>query len=143
MNASEHARQAPAPGAAQFERCSMCRGPSHDEFCMNGASRHRTVTDGECQVLREIGYTLSTRQTSWPENMGTAICVFRAPLGKGTALHVSRVPNWTPRVRLQKTISTQQVASGCCAECAWIPFFWNVSYVTSCLLNLDHREMIY
>jgi hypothetical protein len=86
-------RQAPATGAAHFERCSLCRGPSHDEFCMNGASGHRTATDGECQVLQEIGYTLSTRQTSWPENMGTAPCVFRkaAAIGRqgGWFLHFS------------------------------------------------------
>ncbi len=54
----------------------------------------------------------------WPENMGAPFYIFRAsPLGKETALHMSRVPIWTPWARLYKTVSTQQVVSGCCAAC--------------------------
>ncbi len=111
---SQHASKAPASGIAQFGSFTMCQGPSHDECCMNGASGHRTVTGGGCQVHRQFGYPLSRRHTLWPENMGTPFYIFRAPpLGKETALHVSRVPIWTLWVRLYKTVSTQQVVSGC------------------------------
>ena len=101
LTVSEHARKASVPGVAQFGSYSLCQGLSHDECSMNGASGHRIVASGACHVLREFGYTLSRRHTSWPEKMGTTPCVCRTPqVGKGTALHVSRVPNWTPRVRL-------------------------------------------
>ena len=101
MTVSHHARKAPGPGVAQYDSFGLCRDPRHDECCMNGASGHRTVTGGGCQVHREIGYPLSRRHTPWPEKMGARPCVLRAPpLGKETALDVSRVPNWTPRVRL-------------------------------------------
>ena len=77
MTVSERAWQAPAPWRSTIRTLQpvpACQGPSHDEFCVNGA---RTVAGGDCyhDVLREVGNPLSSRYTSWPENMGTLPCV--------------------------------------------------------------------
>jgi hypothetical protein len=71
-------RNAPAPGVAQFGSFSLCQGPSNNECCTNGASGHRTVTGGACQVHHESGYPLPRRHTAWPENMGAPPGAFRA-----------------------------------------------------------------
>jgi hypothetical protein len=76
---------------------SACPRDLHHTSCTNAVRVHSTVTCGGCQVPQEIGYPLSTKPTSWPENMGERPCVFTAqPLGQEAAVHVFKILNWTP-----------------------------------------------
>ncbi len=82
---------------------SACpRDLHHNKSCTNGVRVQSTVTNGGCQVPREIGYSLSRRPTSWPENMGVRTCVFTGQLRRSC---------WAKRPHCQEVCSANRQTS--------------------------------
>ncbi len=98
LTVSQHAQKASTPGGAQFESFSLSQGPPPEQELHEWSQSSLYRYPWRVPVAsRNRLPSVKKVKTSWPENMGERLCVFMAPLfGQEAALHVSRVPNWTP-----------------------------------------------
>ncbi len=115
MTVSRHAWKASTPGGSQFDSFSLSQGPSPQqelrEWSQSSPHSYRWRVQG-CQEAPLRGWKI------WGDDPGRRPCVFAAPLlDQDAALHVFRVPNWTPgwgcRKRFQRSLRTR----------VWTPFF--------------------